>query len=58
MIYTGELIDELIEMVARAENRAVQQIVAAPEPAAGFESFAPRFLYDAAVTQPVLIGVA
>ncbi len=55
-MYTGEIIDELIEMVARAERHAGQLKTAAPEPM--FEVLAPRFFFETSTTQPYLIGVA
>ncbi len=57
-MYNGEMIDELIDMVERAEDRAAHRLLALPEAAESFEVFAPRFIYDSPASQPVLIGVA
>ncbi len=53
-MYTGKTIDELVEMVMRAEVHAHTETVEAP-PA---EPAIPRFFYDLPQSQPMHIGVA
>ena len=56
-MYSGHLMDELMQMVARAESHAQALKAAAevePEPP-GFQ--ASRFIYEG-TTQQVLVGVA
>jgi hypothetical protein len=57
-MYSGHMIDELMEMVARAEDRALHVSLAVPEPAAVDEIYLPRFLFEPAAQQPALVGVA
>lgn len=54
-MYSGHLMDELMNMVARAERHAEEMRVA-PAPEA-IEYFAPRYLYEA-TNQHALVGVA
>lgn len=55
-MYSGHMIDELMDMVARAERHAAE--LRAPEPQAETLEFYPsRYLYDTA-NQQVLVGVA
>ncbi len=55
-MYSGHLMDELMDMVARAESHAQEMKTAEvrPEPA-GY--YVPRFVYESS-TQQVLVGVA
>lgn len=56
-MYSGHLMDELMDMVARAERHA-EQIKVAPEPQVEtMIYFAPPYLYDTA-NQHALVGVA
>ena len=54
-MYTGMMIEELMEMVARAENHARDAHFdeAQDEPV-----FASRLLYDMVESQPMMIGVS
>ena len=54
-MYTGMMIEELMEMVARAENHAHDAHLdeAHDEPV-----FASRLLYDMVESQPMMIGVS
>ena len=55
-MYTGMVIDELMQMVARAEDHA-QDARLSSEAAREQHSFESHFMY-AADSQPMLIGVA
>ena len=53
-MYTGEVIDQLMKMVARAEEHA--QSTRFSEMAAREEKFTSQFMYGAGA-QPMMIGV-
>ncbi len=53
-MYTGKTIDELVELVMRAEVHAHTEVVDEPQP----EPSIPRFFYDLPQSQPMHIGVA
>ncbi len=57
-MYSGKMLDELMEMVARAEEhaRTLKAEVAEPAPQP-YVFYASRYIYDGA-TQPALVGVA
>jgi hypothetical protein len=55
-MYSGHMIDELMDMVARAERHA-EEIKVAPEPQVEMSYYAPRYLYET-VNQHAMAGVA
>ena len=55
-MYSGMMIEQLMEMVARAEGQAHEVHVAELE--RGEPLFASRFMYEIADLQPMMIGVA
>ncbi len=56
VMYSGHMMDELMDMVARAERHA-EELRVAPEVVDAVEFYAPRYLYDSA-NQRALVGVA
>jgi hypothetical protein len=56
-MFTGMVIDELMEMVARAEHHAHEPRMTA-EPERDQELLAAHFAYRATDSQPMMIGVA
>jgi hypothetical protein len=55
-MYSGTMIEQLMEMVARAEDHAHEVRVSEPE--RDQPRFASRFMYEMADAQPMMIGVA
>lgn len=55
-MYQGTTIDELIDIVARAEQHARELELQAGE--AVVEDLTPRFVYEVPPSHPVLVGVA
>ncbi|MGI9103717.1 MAG: hypothetical protein ACR2IF_14860 [Terriglobales bacterium] len=53
-MYTGKTIDELVNMVMRAEEHAHIEVMEEPR----LEPSMPRFFYDLPQSQPMHIGVA
>ena len=54
-MYTGMMIEQLVEMVARAESHASQADL---DQAHDDALFASPFLFEMAESQPMMIGVA
>jgi hypothetical protein len=57
-MFTGMVIDELMEMVARVENHAREPRMMMAEPESEPELLVSHFAYRAADSQPMMIGVA
>jgi hypothetical protein len=59
-MFTGMVIDELMEMVARAEHHAHEprMMMAEPEPERDEELLVSQFAYRSTDSQPMMIGVA
>lgn len=57
-MYSGQIIDDLIHMVERAESRASREIVVSAQPAVRADVYTPRYLFEPPAQQPALIGVA
>jgi hypothetical protein len=55
-MYSGKMIEQLMEMVARAEDHAHQGHVSELERSE--PGFASRFMYEMSDPQPMMIGVA
>ncbi len=57
-MFRGMVIDELMEMVARAEYHAQQSPLMTVEPEREEEPIASHFAYRGSDAQPMMIGVA
>jgi len=56
-MYSGKLMDELMQMVTRAEAHA-RELKTEQEQPEPYESFASRFIYDGATQQHAMLGAA
>jgi hypothetical protein len=57
-MFTGMVIDELMEMVARAEHHAHEPRMMMAEPEREPELLVSHFAYRSTDSQPIMIGVA